>query len=212
MSAVQAPALIWLDSLEEAMRQSRDSGKPIFLDFFSPTCGGCEAMETVTYPEHEVQQVLADHFTPVRLDVDQASEATQRYNPIWTPTLLVLNEEGAEPIGRPLGPLPVEAHRVVGYLPPEEFRAELNLGLAKAHLGREALENAMIHFRETVTHFPETWAAPEAQYWAGVTRYKAEGKLDGLRAEWNFLIERWPESRWARSASFIRLAQEDRAG
>jgi thiol-disulfide isomerase/thioredoxin len=201
MSAVQAPARIWLDSLEEAMRQSRGSGKPVFLDFFSPTCAGCEAMETVTYPDHEVQEFLGDHFTPARLDVDQASEAARRYNPIWTPTLLVLNEEGAE------GPLPVEAHRVVGYLPPEEFRAELNLGLAKAHLAREALENAMIHFRETVTHFPETWAAPEAQYWAGVTRYKAEGKLDGLRAEWNFLIERWPESRWARSASFIRLAQ-----
>jgi thioredoxin-related protein len=195
MTAVQAPALIWLDSLEEAMRQSRDSGKPIFLDFFSPTCGGCEAMETVTYPEHEVQQFLGDHFAPVRLDVHQASEAAQRYNPIWTPTLLVLSEEGAE------------AHRVVGYLPPEEFRAELNLGLAKAYLDRDALEKALIHFRETVTHFPETWSAPEAQYWAGVARFRAEGKPDGLRAEWNFLIERWPESRWARSASFIRLAQ-----
>jgi hypothetical protein len=149
----------------------------------------------VTYPEFELQQLLQDHFVPVRLDVHQASEAVRRYNQNWTPTLLVLNEEG------------VEAHRVVGYLPPEELRAELHLGLGMACFDRDAWENAIIHLRETVIHFPETWAAPAAQYWLGVTRYKAEGTPDGLMAEWNILLERWPESRWARSASFIRLTQ-----
>jgi thioredoxin-related protein len=195
MVTEQAPAIRWLDALEEAMRQSRETGKPIFLDLFSPACGGCQAMSTVTYPEYEVQQFLTDHFTPVRLDVNRALAVAHRYNQKWTPTLLVLNEEG------------VEHHRVIGYLPPEEFRAELNLGLAKAYFDRDALENAIVHFRETVIHFPETWTAPEAQYWLGVTRYRAEGKTDGLKAEWNILMERWPESRWARSASFIRLTE-----
>jgi TolA-binding protein len=152
-------------------------------------------MDTVTYPESEVRKFLSGHFVPVRLKVEPETEAVRRYNPNWTPTLLVLNSEG------------VESHRVVGYLPPEEFRAELALGLAKAYLDRGALENAMIHLRETVRHFPETWAAPEAQYWLGVARYRTEGKPDGLIAEWNVLLERWPTSRWARSASFIRLAQ-----
>jgi len=152
-------------------------------------------MDTVTYPDHAVQELLSDHFIPVRLDGEQAAQTDRRYHPIWTPTLLVLNEEGAE------------IHRVVGYLPPEEFRAEMSLGLAKAHLQRGALENALVHFRETVDRFPETWAAPEAQYWMGVTRYRAEGQPDGLTAEWNVLMERWPESRWAHSASFIRLAK-----
>jgi TolA-binding protein len=150
-------------------------------------------MDTVTYPEYQVQQFLRDHFTPVRLDVNLAVDVVRRYNQNWTPTLLVLNEDG------------VEEHRGIGYLPPDEFRAELYLGLAKAHLDRGALENAIVHFRETVSHFPEMWTAPEAQYWLGVTRYRAEGKPDGLKAEWNVLMERWPESRWARSASFIRL-------
>jgi len=195
MTAVQAPAIGWRHSLEEAMWQSRDTGKPIFLDFFSPTCGGCTAMETVTYPEHEVQEFLGEHFTPVRLDVHHAAEAVRRYNQNWTPTFLVLNEEG------------VEAHRVIGYLPPEEFRAELRLGLGKACFDRGTFENALVHLRETVIHFPDTWTAPEAQYWLGVTRYRMEGKPDGLMAEWNLLLERWPESRWARSASFIRLSE-----
>lgn len=37
MSVIEAPAIIWLDSLDEAIRQSHDTGKPIFVDFFSPT-------------------------------------------------------------------------------------------------------------------------------------------------------------------------------
>jgi thiol-disulfide isomerase/thioredoxin len=195
MSVAQAPAIGWLSSLEEAVQQSHETGKPIFLDFFSPTCGGCQAMETITYSEYEVQEFVCDHFTPVRLDVHHAAEAVRRYNPIWTPTLLVLSEEG------------VEAHRVIGYLPPEAFRAELSLGLGKFYLDRGAMENSIVHLRETVMHFPETWAAPEAQYWLGVSRFRMEGQLHGLTAEWNVLLERWPESRWARSASFIRLAQ-----
>jgi hypothetical protein len=154
-------------------------------------------MESVTYPDHAVQQFLREHFTPVRLDVHHAAEAVPLYHPHWTPTLLVLNAAG------------VEEHRVIGYLPPEEFRAELELGLAKTFIGREEWEHALIHLRETVTHFPETWAAPEAQYWLGVVRYRAEGTPEGLLAEWNVLLERWPESRWARSASFIRI---DRTG
>jgi hypothetical protein len=40
-----------------------------------------------------------------------------------------------------------------------------------------------------------------------VTRYRAEGNPEGLRAEWNVLMDRWPESRWAHNASFIRLAK-----
>jgi Thioredoxin-like domain len=195
MSVAQAPAIGWLSSLEGAMQQSLEAGKPIFLDLFSPACGGCQAMDTITYPEYGVQEFVRDHFTPVRLDVHHAAEAVRRYNQIWTPTLLVLNEEG------------VEVHRTVGYLPPEEFRAELSLGLGKYHLVRGAMQNAIVHLRETVTHFPETWAAPEAQYWLGVSRFRMEGEPQGLTAEWNVLLERWSESRWARSASFIRLAQ-----
>jgi len=37
MTVMEAPAAIWLDSLEEAKRQSRQTGKPIFVDFFNPT-------------------------------------------------------------------------------------------------------------------------------------------------------------------------------
>jgi hypothetical protein len=37
MAIAQAPAIFWLDSLDEAMRISQETGKPIFLDFYSPT-------------------------------------------------------------------------------------------------------------------------------------------------------------------------------
>jgi hypothetical protein len=37
MAIAQLSAIPWLDSLTEALRQARASGKPVFLDLFSPT-------------------------------------------------------------------------------------------------------------------------------------------------------------------------------
>jgi hypothetical protein len=37
MVTEHVPAINWLDSLEEAMRQCQETGRPIFLDLFSPT-------------------------------------------------------------------------------------------------------------------------------------------------------------------------------
>jgi hypothetical protein len=37
MAIAQLWAIPWRDSLEEALQQARASGKPVFLDLFSPT-------------------------------------------------------------------------------------------------------------------------------------------------------------------------------
>lgn len=36
MAVEQAAGIVWLGSLEEARRQARETGKPIFIDFFAP--------------------------------------------------------------------------------------------------------------------------------------------------------------------------------
>jgi len=149
-------------------------------------------MDTVTYPNNDVQQFLRDYFCPVRLDIHRAVAEVERRNVNRTPMLLVLDDHG------------MEQHRIVGYQRPKDFRAEAGLGLAKAAIAQKDWENAVAHLREVASHFSDTWTAPEAQYWLGVARYKGEGKPDGLTAEWSSLLDRWPDSPWARSASFIR--------
>ena len=44
-------------------------------------------------------------------------------------------------------------------------------------------------------------AAPEAQYWAGVSRYKASGDPSHLGATGKRFTERYADSTWAKKAS-----------
>jgi TolA-binding protein len=49
--------------------------------------------------------------------------------------------------------------------------------------------------------FPATDAAPEAQYWRGVTRYKATNDAAALGETARAFKERYADSTWARKAS-----------
>jgi TolA-binding protein len=52
-----------------------------------------------------------------------------------------------------------------------------------------------------VKRYPETEAAPEAVYWAGVARYKATGDASALSETARQFRERYQSSSWAKKAS-----------
>jgi hypothetical protein len=45
---------------------------------------------------------------------------------------------------------------------------------------------------------------PEAQYWASVVEYKSTNDPNNLMKGWNELLDRYPDSEWAKRAEFIR--------
>ena len=45
---------------------------------------------------------------------------------------------------------------------------------------------------------------PEALYWSSVAAYKATHDPNNLVAGWNRLLDQFPQSEWAKKASFIR--------
>jgi TolA-binding protein len=52
-----------------------------------------------------------------------------------------------------------------------------------------------------VDAYPQTEAAAEAQYWAGVSRYKATGDGGALKETARAFDERYQDSPWAKKAS-----------
>ena len=66
-------------------------------------------------------------------------------------------------------------HRFEGYLPAQDFLARLELGLAHAAFAKKQWAEAEQRFRQIVDDHPQSEAAPEALYWAGVAKYKASG-------------------------------------
>jgi thioredoxin-related protein len=111
-----------------------------------------------------------------------------RFGVIWTPTIILLDVNGNE------------HHRFTGYLPPEDFIAQLILGKGKMEFNRDNFEKTMQCFQEILVRFPKADAAPEAQYFLGVAKYKASHDPKELKNGWEALQRDYPNSEWAKKA------------
>ncbi len=123
---------------------------------------------------------------------DQAADFQRfgaRYGAQWTPTILELDPEG------------IERHRIEGFLPAEDFLAQLTLGLGHAAFKREDWKEAERRYREVVDRYPEAEAAPEALYWAGVARYKGSHDAAALAETANAFAGHYTDTSWAKKAS-----------
>jgi hypothetical protein len=145
------------------------------------------------YPDPQVRAFISEHFIPVRVHVkaqaDQFERLGARYNAQWTPTTLVVDSEGQE------------RHRIEGFLPADDFVAQLRLGLGHSAFAQGQFAEAARRFDEVVQSAPATEAAPEALYWCGVARYKATGDASSLREAAQTFQKRYQDSSWAKKAS-----------
>jgi len=148
------------------------------------------------WPDPEIESLVRDRFTPVRLHVkeqaDAYTRASERFGASWTPTTLILDPAG------------VERHRIEGFLPRNDFLAQLHLGLGHVAFHEKRYDEAARAFDGVVSRFPESDAAPEAQYWAGVARYNGSGDAKDLGAVASAFQKRYGDSVWAKKASVWR--------
>lgn len=113
----------------------------------------------------------------------------ERFSAQWTPTLLVIDQTGTE------------RYRVEGFLPADDLLAELTLGLGHSAFARSDFAEAEKRFREVLERFPNSEVAAEAQYWAGVSRYKATNDAAALGETARQFTQRFQDSTWAKKAS-----------
>lgn len=132
---------------------------------------------------------MTKQFLPVKIHVKENKPAFARFNAQWTPVQIILDSGGAE------------RHRIEGYLPVEDFLAQLELGLGKLYFQREDYGEAEKRFHAVTDGFPRASASPEACYWAGVSAYKGSNDAKHLAATAKALEEKYPDSEWARKAS-----------
>ena len=148
------------------------------------------------YTDPRVIDLVEHSFVPVRVHVkDNASDFKRlgdRFGAQWTPTILIVDREGQE------------RHRIEGFLPADDLLSQLILGSAHAAFGAGDFARAERLFEQVVNSFPSTDAAPEAQYWAGVSRYKATGDAAALKETARKFTERFQDTSWAKKASVWR--------
>lgn len=150
-------------------------------------------MGAVTYPDPRVQEEINKHFVPVQFNVVEQPDVMDRFNTPWTPTLIIQDAEGRE------------YRRSQGYLDAARFIAEVALARLVSAIDRRDYQEAVARIDEVIDRTQGDPARePEALYWAAVARYKASDDPSRLVEGWNTLLDRFPDSEWARKASFIR--------
>ena len=136
---------------------------------------------------------MNEKFRPVRIHVRDNADAWKKVGGElgvqWTPTVLILDPSG------------VERHRIEGFLPTEDFLAQLTLGLAKSAFGRNDFGEAERWFKQVVDSYPDSESAAEALYWTGVSRYKGNNDATALGETARAFTERYQNSSWAKKAS-----------
>ncbi len=89
-------------------------------------------------------------------------------------------------------------------MPKDEFRLQLELGLARVAFMRKRWKEAERRYTDVLERHPKSKAAPEALYWKGVSHYKTTNDhkvLSELPAQFQ---EKYPDTIWAmKSAAWV---------
>ena len=145
------------------------------------------------WPDERIARFVNAHFIAARVHPRDTPDAFKKYgelyNAQWTPIVLLLDPDG------------VEHSRIEGFLPADDFLAQLMLGWARLAFDAGQWAEAERRYREIVDGFPNTDAAAEALYWAGVAPYKATGDPASLKATGRAFKERYKDTPWAKKAS-----------
>jgi thioredoxin-like negative regulator of GroEL len=138
------------------------------------------------YPAPAVTAFIRENFVTARVHIKENPTMWHRYGIRWTPTVLVLAPDGKE------------LRRVEGFLPADELLGQLRLALGYGAVNEKRWNDAERWFEDASADGAHTDAAPEALYWAGVSRYSASHDSGELRKLKQQFAQRFQNTAWAK--------------
>jgi hypothetical protein len=151
----------------------------------------------VTYPHTSVRDALLEYAVPLQLNNQDAAnnKYLHQIHHIWTPDIRVLTTNGDE------------LYRFDGFSPPAEFVPRMLCGFAMASLRCKRFDWAEALYERVLREYSTSYAAPEAQYYLGVSRYRRDPESEELLTQWAQLRARYPDSEYRMKQSFKELPE-----
>lgn len=163
MASRKAASITWENDWAAARARSLREGKPVLIYFSADLdCGGCVAMDTLTYPDPQVMRLVMEHFIPLRVNVKKCPELMRMYGVSWTPNVAVVGSSGK-----------TYTSRLEGYMTPRDFIARAGVALGRYRFDEGDYDGAHQRWHEVAQRHHGTELGAEALYWltlAGFTR------------------------------------------
>ncbi len=110
------PGITWNAYSDQLLVESKNTGRPVIIDFSADWCSPCRELDAVTFHHPEVVKQAERHFTLIKVDVTRGGNPTyerllKQYNVKGVPTVIFLNAQGREQFEK----------RLVDYMPPDQF-------------------------------------------------------------------------------------------
>jgi thioredoxin-related protein len=100
---------------DSALKTAKEKNKPVFLYFFSNSCGYCRLMDKETLADKEINSVLTNDFVFVRVDIEKSADLAMLYGIRGVPSSWFL-----EPSGKRI------SQQIPGYVSKRDFRVLLD--------------------------------------------------------------------------------------
>jgi thioredoxin-related protein len=149
----------WLTNLEHAKEEASRAKKLILLQFEMDGCGGCKKLEATTYKDEKVIDEMNNWFVLLKLDLIKDREARKILGAYWTPAFYFLDQNGNS------------YFHFNGYLPAEEFRAMLRLGIAETIMPRGRYDDIIKIIDKDIDEFKNTTLFPKLLVATETARY-----------------------------------------
>ena len=108
-----AEELKWSGWGEDLFARAAAEKRFVILDLEAVWCHWCHVMETTTYADAEVRELLASNYLPVRVDQDANPDLSNRYGDWGWPATIVFGPDGTE------------IAKIRGYIEPARMQALL---------------------------------------------------------------------------------------
>ena len=147
-------------------------------------------MNAGPYSDEKVREFIEEQYVPLKSECfwKERTELMKRFDIAWTPTFLIQDSEG------------VVHRKLVGYIPVDDFLAQLKFGKGFIFFEKQRNEEATKWFQRAIEEHPGAGVAPEAVFFLGVAEYKKIHEAGALRRAYDTLSEKYPRSEWARRA------------
>lgn len=83
-------------SLEDALSESKKTGKPVVVDVYTDWCGPCRRMDRTTFRDDTVKSAFQKDVIAIKINAEKGNgpKVARKYKVRAYPSILMLDEEG----------------------------------------------------------------------------------------------------------------------